>query len=46
MIEFVISMRPVAKGRPRVTRRGFAYTPKKTADAEKIVALYGRQATQ
>jgi len=44
MISFSIPMKPVAKGRPRVTKRGFTYTPKKTADAEKIVALYGRQA--
>lgn len=28
---------PVAKGRPRVTRRG-AYTPKKTKEATKIIA--------
>lgn len=29
---------PVAKGRPRFTRTGHAYTPKKTADYEKQIA--------
>ena len=30
----VYNMIPVAKGRPRFTRHGFAFTPKKTRDAE------------
>jgi len=29
---------PVAKGRPRMTRSGHVYTPKKTLDAEYILA--------
>jgi len=29
---------PVSKGRPRFTRYGKAYTPKRTADAEKTIA--------
>lgn len=43
MIDFLIPMRPVPKARARVTSRGFAYTPKRTADAEKAVASYARQ---
>src|SRR3990167_11124483 len=35
-------MRPVPKARARVTSRGFAYTPKRTADAEKVVAGYAK----
>lgn len=34
MIKFKILGLPVAKGRPRFTKRGFAYTPKKTREAE------------
>lgn len=37
MIEFVIDGEPVAKGRPRFTMSGRAYTPKRTADYEKRV---------
>ena len=37
MKTFVIDGEPVAKGRPRVTRRGHTYTPKKTADYEKHI---------
>lgn len=37
MIEFVIDGEPVAKGRPRFTTTGRAYTPKRTADYEKKV---------
>ncbi len=31
---------PVSKGRPRFTRTGHAYTPKKTADFEKSIAKH------
>ena len=34
MIAFTVYGVPVAKGRPRFTRKGFAYTPKKTSEAE------------
>lgn len=34
MIHFDVFENPVAKGRPRVTKRGIAYTPKRTAQAE------------
>lgn len=34
MIEFTVLGLPVAKGRPRFSKKGFAYTPKKTKDAE------------
>lgn len=35
---------PVAKGRPRVTRTGHAYTPTKTRDYERLVAGLVRHA--
>lgn len=38
-ITLVISGQPVPKGRPRFTRAGFAYTPQKTRNYEKLVAL-------
>jgi Holliday junction resolvase RusA-like endonuclease len=38
----IISGEPVAKGRPRMTRRGFAYTPAKTRKFE----AHGRLAAQ
>jgi len=34
---------PVAKARARVTRRGFAYTPKKSKDSEKAIIYLIRQ---
>ena len=34
MIEFTIYGLPVAKGRPRFTKKGFTYTPAKTKQAE------------
>lgn len=40
-----IPMTPVPKARPRFTRYGHTYTPKKTADYEKAIAEYWRQAT-
>ena len=33
----VIKGEPVAKGRPKFTRSGHAYTPKKTRDREKLI---------
>lgn len=36
-IRVVVPGQPVAKGRPRVTRKGHAYTPKRTRDYEKLV---------
>lgn len=41
-----IPITPVTKARPRFTRYGHTYTPKKTADYEKAVAEYWRQATK
>ena len=38
-IQFTIPGTPVAKARPRVTRSGHAYTPKKTADYERRVKI-------
>jgi len=34
MISFTVQGKPVAKGRPRMTRNGIAYTPEKTRQAE------------
>ena len=39
-VSFEISHSPVAKGRPRFTRAGRAYTPKKTKDYEEFVRAY------
>ena len=38
--EIFFPIDPVSKGRPRFTRTGHAYTPKKTADFEKSIAKY------
>lgn len=38
VFELFITMEPVAKGRPRVTRQGHAFTPTKTSTAEFNVA--------
>ena len=38
-MEFTILGKVVAKGRPRFTRQGHTYTPKKTKDYEKLVKL-------
>jgi len=45
MYEFTVPGRPVGKGRPRVTRRGITYTPKKTRDYEALVKGYARAAS-
>lgn len=37
MIKLYFPIQPVAKARARVTRRGFAYTPKKTKDFEETL---------
>lgn len=37
MIEFEIKGIPVAKGRPRFTKKGFSYTPAKTRKAEEEI---------
>lgn len=42
-IQFTIPGNPVPKARPRVTRTGHTYTPKKTADYEKLVQIYAKQ---
>ena len=36
---FRVQMDPVAKGRPRFTKNGRTYTPKKTKEAMKQIAL-------
>ena len=40
--EFVFHVEPCAKGRPKFTAKGFAYTPKKTRDAESELKLLMR----
>lgn len=44
VISFTVPGDPVSKGRPRFTRRGGVYTPKKTKDAEAAVAAAFRAA--
>lgn len=41
-----IPITPVPKARPRFTRYGHTYTPKKTADYEKAIADYWEQSTK
>ena len=41
-----IPITPTPKARPRFTRAGHTYTPKKTANYEKAIADYYRQATK
>jgi Holliday junction resolvase RusA-like endonuclease len=43
MIEFILPIDPVAKGRPRFDRRGIARTPEKTRRFERSVALLSRK---
>lgn len=47
LVEFTVPGKPVPKGRPRVMRGGWTFTPKKTKQQEnliQIVALARRQA--
>ena len=37
MIEFEILGKPLGKARPRVTRKGFTYTPQKTVNYESLI---------
>lgn len=46
MISFTVPGPPVPKGRPRVTRSGHAYTPARTAEYERLVALVATAARQ
>ena len=43
-INIFVPGEPVAKGRPRITRTGHAYTPAKTRSYESKMALFGHQA--
>ena len=45
-MKFTIPHNPVAKGRPRFTRKGFTYTPQKTRDFEELVRFYFLQAVK
>lgn len=44
VIRFTVPGTPVAKGRPRFTLSGYAYTPGKTRSYEKMVRMYATQA--
>ena len=44
VISFTAPFVAVPKARPRFTRKGFAYTPKKTADYERQIATLARSA--
>ena len=46
ILELTIPGIPVAKGRVRVTRKGVAYTPKKTATTESYIRLMASRAYQ
>ena len=41
---FIVPGRPVGKQRPRITRRGYAYTPAKSREYEELVAAYALEA--
>ena len=41
MIQFTIPGKPIPKARARVTRRGWAYTPKRTMQGENLVKMIG-----
>lgn len=43
IIEFTLPIEPVAKGRPRFSRQGHAYTPKVTRTFEKTVWMMSSQ---
>lgn len=43
-VVFTVAGDPVSKGRPRVTRYGRAYTPKRTVEAEEVIRQAARDA--
>jgi len=43
--QIYLPIKPIGKGRPRFTRKGHAYTPQKTRDAENIIAMMLRSQT-
>lgn len=43
MYTLIFHTNPTAKGRPRFTRRGFAYTPNKTRQAERELSILARE---
>lgn len=43
MIKFTLPIEPVAKGRPRFSKSGHAYTPEKTRRYEAAVKAYSRK---
>lgn len=44
LVHFQVEGNPVAKGRPRFTRKGHTYTPTKTRDYEEVVKDAARHA--
>lgn len=43
--ELFFPFEPIPKGRPRMTRRGRAYTPSKTQDYERLIRDYYKNST-
>jgi Holliday junction resolvase RusA-like endonuclease len=43
LISFIIETKPIPKGRPRFTRTGHSYTPKRTKDYEKLISDTARE---
>lgn len=43
--ELFFPFEPKPKGRPRVTKKGHAYTPQKTRDYEKLISEYYKENT-
>jgi Holliday junction resolvase RusA-like endonuclease len=43
-VTFFVPGQPIGKARPRITRAGHAYTPKKTVDYERSIAWQARAA--
>jgi Holliday junction resolvase RusA-like endonuclease len=44
IVSFFIPGKPVAKGRPRVTKKGISYTPQKTRNYEALVKMLAIEA--
>ena len=43
-MRFTVDIEPIGKARPRFTKKGHAYTPQKTKDAEALIAAAYRAA--
>lgn len=43
MVRIILDGKPVAKSRPRFTKKGFAYTPRGTADYERLLQAQAKE---